>query len=116
MTRPTRYAAALAARCTGRLGALAPARVRALGFVGTALMAASGYLAGALPWSSPQLLAPAPHAPAPPAVTHAVGIVVWFVGVALLAAAWWAGTGRVRDGTLTNRWALATVALWAVPL
>src|SRR5947208_10327043 len=114
MTRPTRYAAALAARCTGRLGALAPARVRALGFVGTALMAASGYLAGALPWTSPQLLAPAARVPAAAAITHAVGIAVWFVGVALLAVAWLAGTGRVRDGALTNRWAVATVALWAV--
>src|SRR2546430_4728513 len=89
--------------------------LRAAGAAGTLLMAGSGYLAGAMPWSRPELLTSDAWLARGP-VAHAVGIAVWFVGLVLLLAAWLAAMARIRRGGLPVRWAVTTVALWAVPL
>lgn len=89
--------------------------LRAAGTAGTLLMAGSGYLAGAMPWSRPELLTSDAWLARGP-VAHAVGIAVWFVGLVLLLAAWLAAMARIRRGGLPVRWAVTTVALWAVPL
>ncbi|MEV8515772.1 polyprenol phosphomannose-dependent alpha 1,6 mannosyltransferase MptB [Dactylosporangium sp. NPDC051484] len=69
---------------------------RWLGLAATTLLAASGFLAGK----------PLPHDAA-----WVTGVCVWFVGLALLARAWWA----LRDTTGTRE-LLVTAAIWSAPL
>ncbi len=69
---------------------------RWLGLAATVLLAASGFLAGK----------PVPHDGA-----WLLGVVVWFVALALLIRAWW----TLRDET-DQRGVLVTAAIWSVPL
>ncbi|MET7420515.1 polyprenol phosphomannose-dependent alpha 1,6 mannosyltransferase MptB [Dactylosporangium sp. NPDC005555] len=69
---------------------------RWLGLAATVLLAASGFLAGK----------PVPHDGA-----WVLGVVVWFVALAMLIRAWW----TLRDET-DQRSVLVTAVLWSVPL
>jgi hypothetical protein len=69
---------------------------RWLGLAATVLLAASGFLAGK----------PVPHDRA-----WLLGVVVWFVALAMLIRAWW----TLRDET-DQRGVLVTAAIWSVPL
>jgi hypothetical protein len=69
---------------------------RWLGLAATVLLAASGFLAGK----------PVPHDRA-----WLLGVVVWFVALAMLIRAWW----TLREET-DQRSVLVTAALWSVPL
>ncbi|MDW5322501.1 polyprenol phosphomannose-dependent alpha 1,6 mannosyltransferase MptB [Plantactinospora sp. KLBMP9567] len=75
---------------------LSPARLRWLGLLGSALMAASAHLAGSATDRGPG---------------WAVGVGLWLVGAGGLAAVWW----RLRTVAAPG-WLLGTGALWAVPL
>ncbi|MEE6262504.1 polyprenol phosphomannose-dependent alpha 1,6 mannosyltransferase MptB [Plantactinospora sonchi] len=77
-------------------GSVPRARLRWLGLVGAAAMAASAYLAGT----------PSPHGPA-----WVVGVALWVAGAGGLLAVWW----RLRT-VADLRWLLLTGALWALPL
>jgi hypothetical protein len=74
---------------------------RWLGLAATTLLAASGFLAGQ---------------PVPRDAAWVSGVCVWFVGLALLARAWWAL--RDPDPGVGNgpRALLVTAAIWSVPL
>ncbi|GAB3860634.1 polyprenol phosphomannose-dependent alpha 1,6 mannosyltransferase MptB [Dactylosporangium cerinum] len=69
---------------------------RWLGLAATVLLAASGFLAGK----------PVPHDRA-----WLLGVVVWFVALAMLIRAWW----TLREET-DQRGVLVTAAIWSVPL
>ncbi|MGX7673510.1 polyprenol phosphomannose-dependent alpha 1,6 mannosyltransferase MptB [Plantactinospora sp. DSM 117369] len=75
---------------------LSPARLRWLGLLGSALMAASAHLAGSATDRGPG---------------WAAGVGLWLVGAGGLAAVWW----RLRTVAAPG-WLLGTGALWAVPL
>ncbi|GAA3740297.1 hypothetical protein GCM10022225_24340 [Plantactinospora mayteni] len=75
---------------------LSPTRLRWLGLLGSALMAASAHLAGSAGDRGPGWV---------------LGVGLWLVGAGGLAAVWW----RLRAVTVPG-WLLVTGALWAVPL
>ncbi|GIG87173.1 polyprenol phosphomannose-dependent alpha 1,6 mannosyltransferase MptB [Plantactinospora endophytica] len=75
---------------------LSPGRLRWLGLLGSALMAASAHLAGSATDRGPGWL---------------LGVGLWLVGAGGLAAVWW----RLRDVAAPG-WLLSTGALWALPL
>ncbi|RKR87228.1 alpha-1,6-mannosyltransferase [Micromonospora pisi] len=76
-------------------------------------MALGGYSSGALPGAaSGQRGDPAPW-------PYWLGLAAWFVGLVVLAVAWWRlGASAPRPGRrpVRLRWLLVTGALWAVPL
>lgn len=83
-----------------------PARLRHLGLVATALLAAGTWTAGALPWRDPAA-AVARAEPLPLA-----GLAGWLAGTVLLVTVWW----RARRHATDVRWVLVTGVLWALPL
>jgi hypothetical protein len=94
------------------------ARLRVAGLTATAVLAASAYLAGALPGGDP---APAlrAHGPGATSGTFLLGVALWLLGGAALAAVWWRGT-REATGLPRSRGAMRqavlTGLLWAAPL
>ncbi|MFE0527533.1 polyprenol phosphomannose-dependent alpha 1,6 mannosyltransferase MptB [Micromonospora parva] len=81
---------------------------RYVGLVGSVLLAAAGYLGGALP--------DAPLGVTPASIWRATdgpaALTCWLVGTVLLVGAWWS----LRDGAPSTRWAYVTAGLWVLPL
>ncbi|MFC0528521.1 polyprenol phosphomannose-dependent alpha 1,6 mannosyltransferase MptB [Phytohabitans kaempferiae] len=85
---------------------------RVLGLEGSALLAAGGLAAGALPAQDPFGLAILRRHPG-------WGVVVAYAGLVLLIAAWWRLGHLVRDADRagpTPRQLMVTLALWSAPL
>jgi alpha-1,6-mannosyltransferase len=76
---------------------------RYVGLVGTAVLAASAYLAGALPAGDP---APALRAEGQASARVWIGLGLWLLGGVILTAAWW----RTKTASLV------TAVIWAAPL
>lgn len=76
---------------------------RYVGLVGTAVLAASAYLAGALPSGDP---APLLRTDGQASGRFWLGLALWLLGGVILTAAWW----KTRTASLV------TAAIWAAPL
>jgi alpha-1,6-mannosyltransferase len=84
------------------------------GLAGTALLAAGGFLAGALPGAAPRSQAEALWGTGP---GFRVGLAAYLAGLVLLGWAWWRLGQRMRGGERPSlRWVLVTGMLWAGPL
>ncbi|WP_141721786.1 polyprenol phosphomannose-dependent alpha 1,6 mannosyltransferase MptB [Micromonospora citrea] len=77
---------------------------RYAGLAGAVLLAAAGWLGGALPGAA----AARGGRPAEEPWT----VALWLVGTGLMVGAWWA----LRRGAPSTRWAYLTAGLWALPL
>ncbi|MET7374379.1 polyprenol phosphomannose-dependent alpha 1,6 mannosyltransferase MptB [Micromonospora arida] len=81
---------------------------RYAGLLGAVLLAAAGYLGGALPdaplGATPASIWRTPDGPAT--------LTCWLIGTVLLVGAWWS----LREGAPSTRWAYVTAGLWALPL
>src|SRR5690606_6275829 len=95
-------------------GAGLTTRLRWVGLAGSTCLATGAYLAGALPGEAPASRAEALWGTGP---GFRVGLVIYLLGLALLAGAWWRVGVRLRAGAGPSlRWVLVTGAWWAAPL
>ncbi|WP_372444297.1 polyprenol phosphomannose-dependent alpha 1,6 mannosyltransferase MptB [Micromonospora qiuiae] len=93
-----------AARPDARPAARRDRVVRWLGLAGALLLAAAGFLGGALPGETTTRVWDSGDGP--------LIVVLWLAGTAAMVGAWWA----LRDGAPSARWAYVTAGLWAFPL
>lgn len=89
-------------------------RLTVAGAIGSVMMAAGSFGAGATLWADPNEAPFAEHF-ADVTVGYGIGLGVWLVGAVLLATAWWRLGRLVRAGALTGRRMTATALIWAVP-
>ena len=89
-------------------GAGLTTRLRWVGLAGSTCLATGAYLAGALPGEAPASRAEALWGTGP---GFRVGLVIYLLGLALLAGAWWRVGVRLRAGAGPSlRWVLVTGA------